>query len=125
VLGPCVDIQLLTFDESNRLARCSRIERRKLIAAIGAERQGIDFYHCCGIEISIEMRKQRPAAGWLPLELVAERGCVHVEQYEIALAGKMFRRCFLDLCGAGEMDEAVAQVDFGAAEVAQPLDLAL
>src|SRR5450830_31577 len=73
-----------------RRRRSLGIEGGKFVAAIRAERERIDLRDHLQIEIAIEMRKQLSPTRELPFE----RGSIHAQQYEIALAGEMFRRGF-------------------------------
>src|SRR5665647_807618 len=99
-----------------RRRRSLGIEGGKFVAAIRAERERIDLRDRRQIEIAIEMRKQLSPTRGLPFEPVAERGSIHAQQHEIRLTGEMFRRGFGHLRRSCEMNEAVVQVDLGAAE---------
>ena len=57
------------------------------------------------------MREQGAAARGFPFQPLAEPGGIDAQQHEIAFAGEMLGGGFRDLAGAGEMDEAIAQVD--------------
>src|SRR5450432_868994 len=86
------------------------------MAAISAKRRGNDLRHSGNGEIGIEVRKKGTAPRYLPLQFVAELGRIHAHQHEVALTGEMFCRCLDRLFGGGEVDEAVAPVEFRAAE---------
>jgi hypothetical protein len=107
-----------------RRRRSLGIEGGKFVAAIRAERERIDLRDRLQIEIAIEMRKQLSPTRGLPFEPVAERGSIHAQQHEIALAGEMFRRGLGRLFGAGEMNEAVLVIDRRTAEYAFAFGLA-
>ena len=64
----------------------------------------------------VEVREQRPAAGGLPAQRVAERRRRHRDQQQVRLAGEVARRRLAHLLRGREVDEAVARVGRGAVE---------
>src|ERR1019366_3979286 len=96
--------------------RCSKIERREPVGAVGAERQRFDAADGGKVQLAIKMREQRAAARRFPFQFVAELCRIDVHQHEVVLTGEMLGRGRSRLRGAGKMNEAVAQIYLRAAE---------
>ena len=121
---------VLGFDQAHQRPR-ERVEQadhagelRKHVAAVGAERQRLDPQHGVERQRAIEMRKQRTAARGLPPQGRAERPGVDRDQHQVGGAGEMLGGGLGDLRRGGEMDEAVARIDRGAAKAPLALGLA-
>ena len=67
------------------------------------------------------MWKQSATARWLPLQAIAELGTVYAHQQKAALTDKGFLHGCDDLGRVRKMNEAVAEIDFGAAKYARAL----
>ena len=92
--------------------------------SVGAEWKGADGNDGIEGEGSIEMGKRVTAARGLISQGVAEPCAVNSDQEKVILPGEMLRSGLAQLCGGGEVDEAVGEINGRPLETPRRLGLA-
>jgi hypothetical protein len=97
--------------------------RRQAVAAVRLKLKLLVPEQRFEVERAVEMRKDRAATGWLPLQTLAEAFAVYSQQDEVFLPGKVLGKCAFQLIGSREVDKAVAEIVGRAFEAASGLCL--
>jgi hypothetical protein len=91
------------------------------VTPAGTQRQRFDPPHGGERQHPVEVREQVAASRHLPFQRAVERLRIDRHHHQVGGAGEMPLRGLADLRRGREMDEAVADVDGGAAKVAGAL----